>query len=146
LDLAIRANKLQIGTVETDTPLAIVRRRKGQDRLRRLVTDYYGHHCAVCDVDDTSLLVASHIVGWAEAPAHRGDLTNVICLCRIHDPLFERGYWSLSDELAIVTRPGVTSRTIRRLLGELRHFRPPSVYPPSRAFVESHRSRFGFGG
>jgi predicted restriction endonuclease len=28
-------------------------------------------------------------------------LSNVICLCRFHDALFEQGYWSLANDLSV---------------------------------------------
>src|SRR5437879_2043194 len=36
IDFAIRANKLRLGKVETDDKVCLARRRKGQDRLRKL--------------------------------------------------------------------------------------------------------------
>ncbi len=39
LDLAIRANKLKLGQVETSTEICLARRRRGQQRLRQLVTE-----------------------------------------------------------------------------------------------------------
>ncbi len=68
LDLAIYAGRLKLGRVETDERPAITRRRKGQDRLRVLALDDYGGACAVCDVADSGLLIASHILRWADAP------------------------------------------------------------------------------
>lgn len=94
---------------------------------------------------DPALLVASHVVGWAEAPEYRGNLSNVICLCRIHDALFEAGYWSLGDSLELSKREAVPSRTIRDLLDAMMSFRPPLEHPPAQRFLKRHRERAGFG-
>ncbi len=72
IDFALLASKLKLGKVETEDKMCLARRRKGQDRLRKLVTGFYGLRCAACDVTDSGLLIASHIVAWAEAPEHRG--------------------------------------------------------------------------
>ena len=112
IDQALRTNRLRIGIVPTDSQQALVRQRKGQDRIHRLTVENYRRRCAVCDVMDPALLVASHVVGWAESPEDRGDLSNVICLCRMHDALFETGYWSLADSLELVKKEAVQSRTI----------------------------------
>jgi putative restriction endonuclease len=125
IDAAIRANRLRIGIVATDTKQTLVRQRKGQSRLRSLTIENYISCCAVCDIADPKLLVASHIIGWAKAPEHRGNLANVICLCRIHDPLFELGHWSLDDDLRILRKAFVQSRTLRRILEDLTVFRTP---------------------
>lgn len=146
IDIAIRANKLRIGVVATNTRLAVVRQRRGQARLRSLTVENYGLCCAVCDVAEMQLLIASHIVGWAEAPEHRGNLTNVICLCRFHDALFERHYWSLDDSLRILKNKSAESRTIRLLLDEMSDFRSPAAHAPAGQFVRIHRTRSSLTG
>jgi hypothetical protein len=144
IDQAIRANRLQFGNIPTDTRPAVVRQRKGQDRLHKLTLENYGGHCAVCDVTDPRLLIASHVVAWSEAPEHRGDLSNVICLCRIHDALFEAGYWSLGDSLKLLKKEAVPSRTIRQLLDGMTSFRSPLNFPPAPRFIKRHRAKAGF--
>lgn len=145
LDHAIRASRLILREIETGSSEVLARRRRGQDRLRALTLDQYGRSCAVCDIDDPTLLIASHILPWADAPDHRGKLDNVVGLCRLHDVLFERGYWSLTDNLELVKREHVSGRPIRLLLDHLDSFRPPNHFPPGVAFVTAHRRRFGFG-
>jgi putative restriction endonuclease len=144
IDVSLRANKLRLGKVETGDQLSLARRRKGQDRIRALTREYYGSCCAVCDVADLGLLIASHIVAWAEGAEHRGDLSNVICLCRIHDALFEKGYWSLADDLGILKRPAPASRFLTFVLHQTERFRPPEVFSPAPRFLKAHRERFGF--
>ena len=85
LDDLIRNGRLRIGIVPTNSPQALVRRRRGMQRLRKLTLENYGTRCAVCDILEPEMLVTSHVVGWAAAPDHQGKLSNVICLCRIHD-------------------------------------------------------------
>jgi hypothetical protein len=145
IDEALRANRLRIGIVATGSEEAYARRRKGQERLRKLTLDNYGGCCAVCDVTDPALLVTSHVVRWADAPEHRGNLANVICLCRIHDALFEAGYWSLGDGLELLKKEPVTSETIRHLLQRMTSFSRPLNFCPSACFVRRHRERFGLG-
>jgi hypothetical protein len=137
IDRALQANRLRIGMVPTDTPQSRARRRKGQARLRSLTIESYESCCAVCDIRDPGLLIASHIVPWAESPKDRGDLRNVICLCRIHDALFERGYWSLDDNLGLLKRDPIPSRMLQRILGDMTVFRPPLGHPPAQAFSNS---------
>jgi hypothetical protein len=141
LDLAIQAGRLRLGRVETEDRLALSRRRKGQDRVRALSLDDYGGECAVCDVEDPELLIASHILRWADAPEQRGELANVLCLCRFHDALFERGYWSLTDELKLVKRSAGQSRMVAVVLDAALRFRPPRAFPPNPAYLRQHRSR-----
>jgi hypothetical protein len=141
LDFALQANKLRLGYVETDNPVCLARRRKGQSRLRKLVIEYYGRQCAACDVKDGRLLIASHITPWRDEPQHRGDLTNVMCLCRIHDSLFELGYWALDDDLCIIKGQSNGSKLIQSLLDGMTSFRIPEHFPPATRFIQRHRAR-----
>jgi len=144
IELAIRAQRLILRDVETATTAVLARRRRGQDRLRHLSLEQYSRTCAVCDISELPLLIASHILPWAEAPNFRGRLDNVICLCRFHDVLFERGYWSLTDDFALVTRPNTQGRPIRLLLDNLEPFKRPTAFAPALEFIRVHRQRFGF--
>lgn len=146
LDFAIRAGRLKLGRVETEIRPAVARRRKGQDRLRTLALHDYAGQCAVCDVADLGLLIASHILRWADAPEHRGELANVLCLCRFHDALFERGYWSLTDDLRLIKRPPGGGRVVTAVMDAAQHFRPPKSFPPNPEYVRQHRSRWGLIG
>jgi hypothetical protein len=143
IDVALQRNLLRLGHVSTGTDQALVRIRRGQARVRALTVSNYRELCAVCDVSERPLLVASHVVTWSEAPQHRGNLANVICLCRFHDALFEHGYWSLSDDLTILKRRSVGSTTIRMLLDVAIDFRRPIAYPPSVDLLANHRRRVG---
>lgn len=144
IDVAIQRRLLRIGCVTTGTNQAIVQIRRGQSRVRALTISNYQTNCAVCDVTDAKLLIASHVVGWAEAPEHRGNLSNVICLCRFHDVLFEYGYWSLSDDFQILKRDQIASLTVRSVLDLAREFRPPIAFAPSADLLLRHRSLAGF--
>jgi Predicted restriction endonuclease len=104
IDRAIRENRLRLGTVPTDSEVTLARQRRRQERLRRLTLLHYSSMCALCDINDPALLIASHIVGWAQAPEARGLLSNVLCLCRFHDILFEQGYWSLTDDFILLRK------------------------------------------
>ena len=144
VDTLIQEQRLRIGCIDTGDELALSRRRQGQQRLRKLTLLNYSSKCAFCDVKDPSLLVAKHIVGWAEDQETRGFLTNIICLCRFHDVLFEKGYLSLADDLTVLKTSGQTSRTIAILLDAVVRFQKPSRHPPKSEFLRRHRLRCGF--
>lgn len=144
LAAAIRSGGLRFEMVITSSTEALVRRRKGQDVLRKLALECYRGRCAICDVEDPELLRASHIVGWAEREDTRGHLNNVICLCVFHDALFEHGYWSLDDGHRVLKRPNVKSDTVRALLHDACEFRQPPSYPPATEYIRFHRLKHGF--
>ncbi len=140
---AVKPSPLRVDSVPTDSELAFVRQRRGQDRIRRLTLLNYNSACALCDIADPRMLVASHIIPWAVASQHRGALANVICLCCFHDVLFERGFWSLTDDLSVL-RLQTTSKTVEGLLAAPLMFKAPRDHAPEPTFLRHHRSRFGY--
>src|SRR5439155_7331514 len=109
---------LRLGQIATDMVSADVRLRRGQARLRELTLQSYRGRCALCDVSDRALLVASHVVPWAIYPDARGHLENIICLCRSHDALIETGYFSFTDSYTVLRRASIDSSTVRALLSD----------------------------
>jgi hypothetical protein len=144
LDIAIRRGELRIEDVPTGDSQVLARRRRGQSRLRILTLSNYFSRCGLCDVRNTELLIASHIVRWGDDPAVRGRLTNVLCLCRMHDALFEHGYISVCDDLTVLKRTGVTSTVIAYLQGTSSRLRRPRHHLPAAIYLHRHRVRNGF--
>ena len=144
IDSLLRTGRLRIEFVEATTEVALLRRRRGQDRLRERTLANYEKQCALCDVDDLRLLVASHIVPWAEDSQARGRLDNCMCLCKFHDALFETGYWSLGEDFEVLVTGGIESPTIRKLLGKGVCFRKPLSHIPAQEYLARHRQKHGF--
>jgi predicted restriction endonuclease len=103
----------------------------------------YSQQCALCDIGKAGILVSAHIARWADDPDARGNLANLICMCKFHDTLFEDGYFSLSDDYRILKRT-VQGGMLALLLGATNTFRQPVAYPPAREFLQKHRLRAGF--
>ncbi len=144
LTLAVERNRLRFRDVQVGESVVQVRQREGQRQVRAFTLEQYGHRCALCDVNDNRLLVAGHIDRWTDNWEGRGDLRNVICLCRFDDALFEYGYISLTDDYRILKKSGISGMTMSTLLSRLEHFRTPSHYPPAPNYLRQHRTRTGF--
>lgn len=71
--------------------------RRHQRCFRDEVKAAYGGRCAVTGLDVPELLVASHIIPWAESPARRTDATNGLLLNALFDRAFDRGLISFDD-------------------------------------------------
>jgi predicted restriction endonuclease len=91
-------------------------------------------------------LVSSHIVRWGDDPESRGRLSNVLCLCRMHDALFEVGYISVADDLRVLKKPGVTSTVVRYLQRTADRVRTARSHYPASVYLRLHRRRTGFEG
>jgi hypothetical protein len=142
LDAAIEHDQLRIGDVATGDTQVIARRRRGQARLRQLALTNYGGQCALCDIRDAGLLVLGHIARWSDNPDAQGRLSNVLCLCRMHDALFETGYIALADDLQILVKP-TGSAVIEYLQGTAGKLRSPKSHPPDSKYLREHRLRTG---
>lgn len=143
IDEALRAGRLRLGQIPAQDATAQRRLRIGQERLRHLVLLNYRGACAVCDVDEEPLLIASHIARWTDCPPGRGDLANVLCLCRFHDPLFELGYFTLSDNFEVIRRYRGHSTVVGSMMRSAGPFRRPVAYPPGLKYLAAHRARTG---
>jgi hypothetical protein len=144
LDHAARSGKLLLGDVATFDAIGQTRVRRGMAAVRRGTLLNYRGRCALCDITETRLLVTSHIARWSDRPDARGLLANAICLCRMHDPLFECGYFALSDELTVLWRPNISSKTIRTLAEVCTGpFQLPLQHAPALAYLQEHRGRVG---
>jgi len=53
-------------------------------------------------VDGPELVVASHIVDWAAAPAHRVDPANGLCLNRLHDAAFDKKLITFDEDFRLL--------------------------------------------
>lgn len=144
LNHAAQSGTLILADVPTSDAISQLRTRRGMAAVRRATLLNYRSRCALCDIADAQLLVASHIARWADRPNARGQLANVICLCRAHDPLFELGYFALSDEFAVLWRPTIASAAIRTWAATCTGpFQPPVQQAPSIAYLQEHRARVG---
>jgi len=91
--------------------------RLGQSTFRKQVLDNFGHACCISGISESRLLVASHIVPWAENEQTRLDPANGLCLFVTFDALFDQGYISFGDDLEVLT---TNSRgSLSKLLDEL---------------------------
>ena len=85
---------------ETDA-VGMVRQRRGQRYFRDVVLNNYGGRCALTGLAQSDLLVASHIVPWAERKVSRLDVRNGIALNRLHDGAFDLGLIGFGPDLEL---------------------------------------------
>ena len=144
---AIGRDALVVGDVPVREDIGAARLRVGQRALRRLTLANYRGRCALCDIEDPVLLVASHVARWSDRPDARGKLSNTICFCAMHDRLFEYGYFGLQDDLGVVVRSQVNGTALRTWLERCTSpFRPPVRHRPMADYLREHRWRVGLSG
>jgi hypothetical protein len=144
LDVAIKCEQFQIGDLPTGDATRLARFRRGQSKLREHTLANYEHRCGLCDVGAANLLVASHIARWSDDTAARGRLSNLLCLCRMHDALFEYGYVSIADDFNLLVKSNVKCRVVAFLQRTSGQLRLPKAHPPSIEYLRQHRRRTRF--
>ncbi len=125
--------------------------REGQQRFSLQVRLNYEKRCAFpgCTVDESAMLVGAHIARWADVPELRGELSNGICWCLIHDKAFEIGLFTLTSNLTIAinqSNPLVQQSPWAQanlIPFDGQHITTPAI-PPSNDALAHHWSRIGF--
>lgn len=134
--------------VATDTQLAAVRQRIGQQTFSRQVKELYDFKCCFpgCGVDDPRFLIGAHIARWSDNEALRGELANGLCLCVLHDKAFEIGMFTIDENHRVFLNPDLCAST-SQLVCELQCGNGESIrastIPPSHSALSEHWDRVG---
>jgi len=113
--------------------------RRNQDFFRRSVLAAYDNRCAVTGITQTELLVASHIVAWAEDVDLRVKPTNGICLNALHDRAFDKHLISFDDDLTLIVSKRLKMTQENRPFFVDRKLHLPKRFRPDRDCLARHR-------
>ena len=141
-------------TKEGEDKISLTKQRKGQDYFRRMILANYGGRCALTGIDIPQLLLASHIIPWADK-SHKNDRLNPcngICLSALYDKAFDQGLITISPDdysvvLSSVLRENETKEYFDKHFGIIigKKLMMPSEYQPNREFLAYHRDKVFVG-
>lgn len=141
-------------TKEGEDVVSESKRRKGQDYFRRMILTNYGGRCALTGMDIPQLLLASHIIPWAEK-AHKQDRLNPcngICLSALYDKAFDQGLITFSpDDYSVILSSALqehkTAEYYDKHFGSIagQKIQVPKDYAPKRDFLAYHRDHVFVG-
>ena len=141
-------------TTEGEDQLSITKRRKGQDYFRRMILANYDGRCALTGISVPQLLLASHIIPWADK-SHKKDRLNPcngICLSALYDKAFDKGLFTISPDdytiqLSSALREYGTQEYFDRQFGSIsgKQITMPIEYKPNRDFLAYHRDHVFVG-
>lgn len=124
-----------------------VKIRTMQSFFRKVVLAAYGSRCCITGNPVEELLVASHILPWADFPAERLNPRNGLCLAPHFDRAFDRGLISFNDHLRLTVSP-VLKRYLPNETIESEFMQRegqllvcPERFSPDLDFFGYHRSR-----
>jgi hypothetical protein len=126
--------------------LRTIRARRVQSFFRAAVSTTYTRKCALSGISDANLLVASHIIPWSASVARRADPRNGILFNGLFDRAFDRGLFTLDDELRVIVsdklRGVAAAAELACGLNQLdgRAITIPERFPPDMDAIRYHRS------
>ena len=147
LNIVRSANEFETDQTEDytgKTRESTVNVRVGQHYFRKAVLSAYDYRCCITGLAVPGLLVASHILPWAEQPEHRLNPRNGLCLNVLHDKAFDRKIISLDKDFRVIV-----SRAFKKsadpyfvssvLEYEGKQIRLPEKFMPEQEFLSAHR-------
>jgi len=76
----------------------LVKTRINQNIFRTIVLATYNNKCCITGIDNSELLIASHIVPWSMDEKNRMNPMNGLCLNALHDKAFDAHLITISAE------------------------------------------------
>jgi len=124
--------------------LQLIKTRLNQNFFRKMVLVNYDEKCALCNLNHTSLLIASHIIPWSKDRENRLNPKNGLCLCAIHDKAFDSGLISFDNNLTILFSNEIQKIDKKNFINyfgqfEAKKLNIPKKFYPSLIFLEFHR-------
>jgi len=98
----VETDDLPRSGVERD---AVVRLRVNQSFFRKRILSAYNYRCCITGLNVQPLLVASHILPWAEDVPNRLNPRNGLCLNALHDRAFDRHLMWIEDGFIVRFSP-----------------------------------------
>ena len=128
-----------------ETKIREVKTRVNQNVFRQIVLANYDGRCALTGIDIADLLVASHIIPWAENERERLNPENGICLSSLYDKAFDKGLISFTDDQRVLFSARLQSNVGKEYYAK--YFQPiegttlitPRKYHVNPLFLEWHR-------
>lgn len=130
--------------LESDTPSVTERKglvtsRVGQGAYRKRIIHRWEYKCAVTGFDKLDVLIASHIVPWAESDdRERLDIHNGILLSPTYDALFDRRLISFENNGRIILSDAIDFNAYSKI-GVSGHERIANLSRYNIEYLERHR-------
>lgn len=114
-----------------------------QSSFRKKVLRNFDYKCCLTGVTENNLLVASHIIPWANKIDTRLSPHNGLCLSTLYDSLFDKGYFTLNERYEVIITPKAdqlspfTQKNLRDINGK--SISTPNKYQISNEALKYHR-------
>lgn len=125
----------------------IVKTRVNQSIFRNIVLATYNNRCCITGIENSELLIASHIVPWSKDEKNRLNPMNGLCLNALHDKAFDTGLITITpDDYKIKLSPILKSKSVTSAIEynfiafENKSITLPDKFLPSKEFLDFHNN------
>ncbi len=131
-----------------EVKIRAVKTRVNQSVFRQMVLKTYQNRCAISGIDLPELLVAGHIVPWAENEHERLNPENGLCLSNLYDRAYEKGLICVDTDYRLLLsrrlKDYISKTYYEDFFGKFsgKHITLPRQYIPRKEFLEYRLSRF----
>lgn len=125
-----------------------VKTRVNQHVFRQMILKTYTSQCAISGIDLPELLVAGHIIPWAENEHERLNPENGICLSNLYDRAYEKGLICIDTDYRILISKRLKAESSKgfyhQFFGRFEHqsIRVPKSYQPKKEFLAYRLNQF----
>ncbi len=133
-----------------EVKIRMVKTRVNQSVFRQMILKTYTGQCAISGIDLPELLVAGHIVPWAENEHERLNPQNGICLSNLYDRAYEKSLICIDTDYKVLISKRLKVESpkefYQHFFGRFEHqsIRVPKTYQPKKEFLEYRLNRFEF--
>lgn len=137
-----------VENLKGEVRIRAVKTRVNQSVFRQMILKTYSNQCAISGVNLPELLVAGHIIPWAENESTRLNPENGICLSNLYDRAYEKGLICIDTNFKILTSKRLKEESSKEFYQnffgrfEMQSIRLPKSYHPRKEFIEYRLNRF----
>jgi len=110
-----KINKIELDQLPQDgiEKERLVKTRINQSIFRNIVLATYNSRCCITGIENTELLIASHIVPWSKDDKNRLNPMNGLCLNALHDRAFDIGLIAIRpDDYSVILSPELKKKKV----------------------------------
>ncbi len=126
----------------------MVKTRVNQSVFRQMILKTYSSQCAISGIDLPELLVAGHIVPWADDEHNRLNPENGLCLSNLYDRAYEKGLICIDTDYKILISKQLRDCTAKSYYQDFfgkydgKYITLPRQYQPHKDFLQFRLDRF----
>jgi len=140
--------RFDVENLKGETKERVVKTRVNQSVFREMILKTYSNRCAISGIDFPELLVAGHILPWAEDKNARLNPENGICLSNLYDRAYEKSLICIDVDYKILVskklKEASTKEYFNTFFGRFENklIQLPKSYHPRKEFLEYRINRF----